>query len=331
MLEYEGKFNVFDTSRIRTYDLASRPSKVGGDDLIQPAHLARSPRTFDSPEIQAVAQAVLKAREQGLPVVLLTGAHLIKNGFGILMLDLIERGLLSLVAMNAAGMIHDLELALIGRTSEDVPRALPRGEFGFARETGDLINRALTYGEKMRVGAGEALARLILGEPFPEKIDFPHRRLSLLAGGFARGVPVTMHAGIGTDIIDQFPSFDPSAKGGCSGRDFLIFCAEIEKMQRGGVYLNVGSAVTGPEVFLKACSMCANVGHPPSGITTASFDMRPIRPGDTQNERSAGYYYRDIKSVVVRIPEAFGGTGHYVQGDHLVTVPALYQALVQGA
>jgi hypothetical protein len=239
----------------------------------------------------------------------------------------VKRKLVTLVAMNAAGMIHDFELALIGRTSEDVPRALPEGKFGFADETGRLINGALTHGERLKVGAGEAIARLILGEAFPDRVEFPHRELSLLAAGFSAGAPITMHASIGTDIIDQFPSFDPSAKGGCSGRDFAIFCAEVEKMRAGGVFINIGSAVTGPEVFLKACSLCANVGRPPRGIVTASFDIRPAAPDDIRDERKAGYYFRDIKSIVVRIPEAFGGRGYYIQGDHLTTVPALYRAL----
>ena len=138
-----------------------------------------------------------------------------------------------------------------------------------------------------------------------------------------------MHASIGTDIIDMFPGSDPAAKGGCSGRDFAVFCAEVEKMAGGGVFLNVGSAVTGPEVFLKACSMCANVGRPPKGLTTASFDIRPASLKDVDDERAAGYYFRDIKSVVARIPRAFGGRGFYVRGDHLQTLPALYRGLIE--
>jgi hypothetical protein len=279
--------------------------------------------------LDALAEAVREARLKNQPVVLFTGAHLIKNGFGPLLLDLIRKERITLVGMNAAGMIHDFELALVGKTSEDVPRALPIGEFGFSQETGTGINEALIYGEKTRVGAGEALGRLISGEPFPEKLPFTHPELSLLAGAFELKVPVTMHASIGCDIIDQFAGWDASAKGGCSGRDFLIFCAEIEKMNAGGVFLNVGSAVTGPEVFLKACSMCANVGHPPHGIVTGSFDIRAGHVEAVDDERSPGYYYRDIKSVVVRIPEAFGGRGFYVQGDHLETFPALYQALTR--
>jgi hypothetical protein len=227
-------------------------------------------------------------------------------------------------------VIHDLELALVGRTSEDVPRALPEGRFGFARETSRLINGALTCGERLKIGAGEALGRLILGEPMPDSVDFPHRELSLPAAGMRLNLPVTMHASIGTDIIDMHPTFDPAAKGGCSGRDFAIFCAEVERMTAGGVFINVGSAIVGPEVFLKACSMCANVGSAPKGIVTASFDIRPADPkAAAGDERAAGYYARDVKSVVVRIPAAFGGRGHYVQGDHLQTVPALYQALAR--
>jgi hypothetical protein len=328
MLEYRGRYPIFDASRIRTYDLRDRSSKVRAEDLSAPEALAAAKPGFDSPELRALSLAVGQARSDGSPVVLFTGAHLIKNGFGPLMADLIRRNVLTMVAMNAAGMIHDLELALIGATSEDVPAALPEGKFGFAAQTGRLINLALREGERLRIGAGEAVGRLIRGEPMPEAVEFPRRPLSLLATGIEFEVPITVHASIGTDIIDQFPEWDPSAKGGCSGRDFAIFCAEIERMTSGGVFINVGSSVMGPEVFLKACSMCANVGNPPRGIVTAALDIRAARIGDARDERSEGYYYRDLKSVIVRIPEAFGGRGYYVQGDHLKTVPALYQALV---
>lgn len=326
MLEYRGRFPSFDFSRIRLYDLATRPAKVLAEHLSDPASVLAAPPTFDSPELRALADAARRARAEDRPVVVFTGAHLIKNGFGPLLADLLRRDAVTLVAINFAGAIHDLELALVGRTSEDVPRALPKGEFGFARETGTLLNGALTRGEALRIGAGEAIGRLLDGEPFPDAIDFPHRRLSLLHAAHALGKPVTVHASIGTDIVDQYPSFDPSAKGGCSGRDFAIFCAAVERLA-GGVFVNVGSAIMGPEVFLKACSMCANVGSPPTGLTTAAFDIRDARPEDAADERTQGYYQRDLKSVVVRIPEAFGGRGLYVKGDHLVTVPALYRAL----
>jgi hypothetical protein len=231
--------------------------------------------------------------------------------------------------MNAAGAIHDLELALAGRTSEDVPHALPRGEFGFAEETGRLINRAMAHAAQLQVGAGEGLGRLMEGEPFPDSVEFPHEALSLFSGAWRCGAPVTMHASIGTDVVDQHPAFDPAAKGAASGHDFAIFCAEVERMNQGGVFLNIGSAVSGPEVFLKACSMCANIGRPPVQPVTASFDFRPANPADVDDERRPDYYLRDLKSIVVRIPEAFGGQGHYVEGDHLQTVPAFYARLIK--
>lgn len=331
-MHYEGRYDIFDTSRIHTYPLGERLSKVPASMMADPAELAMTPVESSNEEMRRLAEATLTSRAADRPVVWMTGAHLIKNGFGRLLGDLMERGLVSLVAMNMAGMIHDLELALVGRTSEDVPRELPAGRFGFAEETGRLLNRALTEGERLRIGAGEAIGRLICGEPMPDPIEFPHRHLSAVAAGWRAGVPVTMHAGIGTDIIDQHPNWDPAAKGGCSGRDFLIFAAEIERMGggEGGVYLNVGTSVTGPEVFLKACSMAANVGRPPRGVVTASFDIRVGHPADVDDERKTGYYFRDLKSVVVRVPAAFGGRGYYIQGDHLVTLPAFYQHLVQG-
>lgn len=330
MITSKGRFPIFDASRIRTYDLETRPSKVRAEMLASPARLAEGLPVFASHELSEVAAAVHVARERGRPVILMTGAHLIKNGFGPLLRDLVERDLLTLVGMNMAGAIHDLELALIGRTSENVPHALPRGEFGFARQTLDLINGALTHGHAASVGAGEALGRLIAGEAFPDATEFARPDLSLIGGAWAKGVPLTLHASIGTDIIDQGPSFDPAAKGACSGRDFLIFCAEVEKMaESGGVFINVGTAVMGPEVFLKACSMCANVGRPPIGVVTASFDIRRAKLEDAADERAESYYLRDLKTVILRVPQSFGGRGYYIQGDHLLTIPGLYQALVR--
>ena len=291
-MDYRGRYSIFDTGRIRTYPLGGRASKVPREALAQPKALAEAKPQWTSAEMRALTGTVLKAREEGKPVIWMTGAHLIKNGFGPLLRDLLARGLVTLVGVNMAGMIHDLELALVGCTSEDVPRALPKGEFGFADETCRLLNGALTHGERLAVGAGEAIGRLIAGEPFPDSVHFPHAELSLAAGAWAAGKPLTVHAMVGTDIIDQHPSWDPAAKGGTSGRDFLIFCAEVEKMAGGGgVYLNVGTQVMGPEVFLKACSMAANVGHPPLGLTTGSFDIRAADPADVDDERSAGVLY----------------------------------------
>jgi len=233
------------------------------------------------------------------------------------------------VAGNGATAIHDFELALIGETSENVPDALPQGTFGMAYETGHHINAALAEGFRRGLGFGESLGRLILGEALPERVAFRHPEASLLAAGMRLGVPVTIHAGIGTDIIDQHPNFDGAAKGGASGIDFSIYAATIAKMHSGGVVLNVGSAVTGPEVLLKAVSMASNAGKRPKKIITANFDLRPVVADDVNDENKPTYYFRDNKSIVTRIPAAFGGTGYYIQGNFAATLPALFQKLTE--
>jgi hypothetical protein len=321
-MDYQGRYKAFDFTRLRTYPLAGRQSKMSTADLVYPDKVAKGQLAGEEQaSLRAVADAVQAAREKDQPVILFTGAHLIKNGFGPLLIDLMAQKKLTLLAMNMAGMIHDLEIAFSGGTSENVPEALPRGEFGFAEETGQLINQALGEGEKRRIGAGEAIGELISGQ------KLAHGKVSVVGMGYEQGIPVTLHAGIGTDIIDQHPSFDPAAKGGCSGRDFAVFCAELERMKQGGVFINVGSAVTGPEVLLKACSMAANVGSPPQGIITAVLDLQPGSVSDAEDERSPGYYRRDLKTVAVRVPQAFAGQGYYIQGNHRETVPALYREI----
>jgi len=326
---YRGAFTCFDFSKVRTHSIHERKHKVSAATLLRPEQLMAEPAPrFRSPELDAVVAAVLKARAQGRAVIVFTGAHLVKNGFGLLLIDLMKRGLVTLVGTNAAGFTHDLELALIGETSEIVPQALPQGRFGTCEETPSLMNRAFRAGLDRGLGGGEALGRLILGEPMPEIVRFSHPEFSLAAAGVQLRVPVTMHAAIGTDVIDQHPTFDPEAKGGESGIDFGIFAAQACRLSN-GVVLNLGSSVQGPEVLLKAVNMASNIGQPPDGLTSASFDVRPVSPADVNNERAFSYYFRDHKSVVHRIPEAFGGKGYYVQGDHLQTIPALYRALVE--
>jgi len=166
----------------------------------------------------------------------------------------------------------------------------------------------------------------VLRKGSPE--TFKHPDKSVLAVAYQHDIPVTIHASIGTDVMDEHPGFDGEAKGGTSGRDFLIFVNEVAKFDKGGVALNVGSAVTGPEVLLKAVSMAANVGHPPKGIISADFDLRPFGPENMSNEGSYHYYFRDQKSVVTRIPASFGGKGFYIQGDQKVTLPVLYQYIL---
>ena len=341
-MEYEGRYKAFDATRIRTYPLSTRSNKVKLSDLVCPKDVAAF--AFDLPEktkddICVVAEAVAAARHEKKPVILFTGAHLIKNGLGPLLVDLVERGAVTLVAGNGATAIHDFELALVGETSENVPAALDQGRFGMAYEFA-YINLALSVGNQQKLGYGESLGRMLCDEPFRRAVlaqagradavpEFRHLEVSVLAACYRRGIPFTVHAGIGTDVIDQHASFDGQAKGGCSGRDFLIYTNEVAKLTHGGVVLNIGSAVTGPEVLLKAVSMAANVGAVPHGILTADFDLRPHEPGQMTDESAPGYYFRDQKSVVTRIPEAFGGRGLYLRGDQKQTFPFLYRTILE--
>jgi len=286
--------------------------------------------------IAPVAAAIIHARKQGWPVILFSGAHLLKNGFGPLIADWMERGIITLYAVNTAGTIHDFELALIGETSEYVPNVLGRGEFGMAYEFA-YINEAIKHGYANGLGYGESLGMMITDGEFQRAVlprvmragspdRFAHPEVSVLAAALRTGIPLTVHAIIGGDVIDQHPSFDGAAKGGTSARDFHIFAQHARGLCEGGVFINMGSAVIGPEVFLKSISMASNVGDAPSAnLVTADFDIRPQFPEAMTNERHFAYYYRDQKSVVTRIPQAFGGQGYYVQGDQLITLPELYR------
>ncbi|MCP4259484.1 MAG: hypothetical protein GY774_18545 [Planctomycetes bacterium] len=341
-MQYEGKYKVFDINKINTYPLSTRSNKVTLDDLVKHGDIDNI--VIDLPDkivsdIEAIAQAIVSGRKSERPVILFTGAHLIKNGLGPLLADLVKRSLISLVAGNCATAIHDFELALIGQTSENVPDALGKGRFGMAYEFA-YINCALSVGNENKLGFGESLGRTICDEDFRNKVlaviakdnsacSFSHPQVSVLAACYESNVPLTVHAGIGTDVIDQHPSFDGQAKGGCSGRDFLIYTNEITKLQNGGVILNIGSAVTGPEVLLKAVSMAANAGSVPNNIITADFDLRAHEPKAMIDESKEGYYFRDQKSIVTRIPQAFNGKGFYIQGDQKQTFPLLYKKIVE--
>lgn len=339
-LGYAGRYPIFDPTVIETYPVAGRPNKVKLADLIKPAaaldiDAAVTPEQADL--IDQVAGEIVDARNADRPVVVITGAHLIKNGLGPLLFDLIQRKTITLVATNGAGAIHDFELALFGETSEHVPNALPAGQFGMAYEFA-YHNEAINVGHTMDLGYGEALGRMICDREFRRQVlervhrdgapeYFKHPDVSLLAAAYQAGVPLTVHVSIGTDVLDQHPNFDASAKGGASGRDFLIFTQHMAGFTNGGMVLNIGSAVTGPEVLLKAVSMVGNVGKPPTGLITADFDIRPHDPCAMTDESKAAYYYRDQKSIVTRVPQAFGGRGYYVQGNQKGTIPALYKAI----
>lgn len=343
-MQYDGRYNAFDLGRVNTYPLSTRANKVVLDNLVRPAGIDKL--KLDLPDkvcgdIETIAREIVSSRKVGKPVVVFTGAHLIKNGLGPLLADLVNRDLVSFVAGNGATAIHDFELALIGQTSENVPDALDKGRFGMAYEFA-YFNYALSVGDKYKLGAGESLGRMICDKDFRSEVlalakkddspdVFAHPEVSVLAACYEKAVPFTIHVGIGTDVIDQHPSFDGQAKGGCSGRDFLIYTHQIARLTNGGVVLNIGSAVTGPEVLLKAVSIAANTGNVPRNIITADFDLRNCDRKAMSDESSQGYYFRDQKSVVTRIPQAFAGKGFYVQGDQKQTFPLLYKKVLQAS
>jgi hypothetical protein len=341
-MEYKGRYNAFDTGQIETYPVSGRTNKVKLGDLVEPDQL--SEMTFSVPKevedkIDFLAREIVSAREKQRPVLLFTGAHLIKNGLSKLLADLVKRGLFTMISGNGATSIHDFELGLIGETSEYVPQALEKGQFGMAFEF-NYINAALIVGNRLRLGYGESVGRMICDTTFRNEVEntlglkkgaivFTYPEISVQAICYENNIPLTIHAGIGTDVLDQHLYFDGEAKGGCSGRDFLIYTEEVARLTEGGVILNVGSAVTGPEVFLKAASMAGNTGHTPGKIITADFDLRPYNPDTFVDENAVGYYYRDQKSIVTRIPQAYGGQGTYIEGNQKQTFPLLYNKLLE--
>jgi hypothetical protein len=339
-MKYNGRYPFFPAERIATYPVASRTNRVTLENLVSPCAVIR--KDYDVPGMETavakLAELIGAAARSHRPVVFFVGAHVVKNGLGPLIVDLIRRKIVTLVATNGAGAIHDFELALIGQTSEHVPRALPEGKFGMAKEFG-YINAALAEGEEQQIGFGEALGKLMHDASFRsavekrlgghEQVAFAHREVSIIAAAYDCGVPLTVHVGVGTDVIDQHPNFDGAAKGGCSGRDFLIYAEQITRVAGGGVVLNISSAVTGPEVLLKAVSMAGNIAKAPAGIITGDFDLKPYCPDNMKNESSPDYYSRHQKSVATRVPQAFGGEGFYIQGDHRVTLPRLYQEIMK--
>jgi hypothetical protein len=316
-------FKTFDRSRLKLRPLRERDHALSRDQFIFPD----SPYDrFEHPALPILAERILKARVGGSSVVLMLGAHVLRRGAGPLLIDLMRRGLVTHVALNGAGAIHDYELALIGKTSESVARYVRTGEFGLWEETGG-INDAARAGWRDGIGLGEAVGRAII------EGRFPYAETSVLAAGCRLNVPVTVHVAIGQDIIHEHPNFDGAATGATSDTDFLILAQSLCGLE-GGVLLNIGTAVMGPEVYLKALTMARNAarqeGRRVSRFTTAVFDLMPLDQADLGREApksDSAYYFRPYKTVLVRTV-ADGGESFYVRGDHARTVPALYHLIV---
>lgn len=312
---------IFDRSRLRIQPLANRKH-----DLERSAVLPLdAPRPdYGHPALPLLGRRLVEARKRQAASILLMGAHVIRAGVARFLIDLMQRKLITHIAMNGAGPIHDWEFALIGATTESVPRYIQTGEFGLWQETGRM-NDVIKLGAKQDLGLGECLGRAILEGPFPHKV------ISVLAAAVRLGVPVTVHVGIGYDIIHEHPNCDGAALGQTSYQDFLTLAHSVAGLE-GGVLLSFGSAVMGPEVYLKALSMARNVAHQEGRVikhfTTGVFDLLPLE--DTSHEAPKSdprYYYRPWKTILVRTV-ADGGEGHYLQGNHRLTVPALYHAAV---
>jgi hypothetical protein len=312
-------FPQFDRSRLRLRPLAERAHDLDLSALL-PLDAAAA---FDHPALPVLGRRLVEAKRHGRARVLLMGAHVLRAGVAPHLIDLMERGLIDHIAMNGAGPIHDWEFALVGSSTESVARYIRTGEFGLWRETGRM-NDVIRDGARAGLGLGEALGRAILDGPFP------HQRVSVLAAAARLGVPVTVHVGVGYDIIHEHPNCDGAALGETSYRDFLIFAETVTRLE-GGVLLNLGSAVMGPEVYLKALAMARNVarqeGRDVRRFTTAVFDLVPLE-GDPRRQAAKDdprYYYRPWKTILVRTVSD-GGESFYVQADHRAAVPALRRA-----
>ena len=291
--------------------------------------LDADPPPCENPSLHIVADRIVEAYRTQKQVIWMMGAHVMRRGNSRFIIDLMERRVITHVATNGACAIHDFELAHIGATLEDVEDYIRDGKFGNWEETGRYLNEAIVRGYQDSIGFGAAIGRLI--QEGEQGIPFPHREVSMFAAAYRLGVPFTVHKGIGYDIIDQHPSADYAAMGWTTGEDFLCFAHSVSRLE-GGVFLNLGSAVMGPEVYLKSLSMARNIaaqrGEEIRHFTTANFDL--IDFADFQDEGSptdAHYYHRPKKTILIRTVKD-GGEGYHISGDFSVTVPQLYRLIV---
>jgi len=307
-------YQPLDFSGLNTYSIHGRYSKVTVDNFAKPLAPGSSLKEFiaslpeqllglDFPELVGRLAA---SHKNARPIVVGMGAHVIKVGLNPILIDLMERGIISAIALNGAGIVHDTEIAMVGRTSEEVGDVLGSGAFGAAKETGEVVNAGINQGAEKGLGLGEALGAYLLAQ------DFPYNNMSLLATAKRLGIPLTVHVAMGTDIVHIHPSANGAAIGQTSHHDFRLFCSLVADLE-GGAYLNFGSAVLLPEVFLKALTLARNLGHVVNNFTTANFDF--IR------------HYRTMTNVVNR-PTMGGGKGYNIIGHHELLIPLLAATLL---
>lgn len=308
-----------DLAKVRTYPLASRSSKVTIDDFAKPVreqaslsdYLDSLPNILAVQSLREIAKSMRRARELNRPIIWGLGGHVIKTGLAPIIIDLMSRGFVQAIAANGSVLVHDSEIAMVGSTSEDVDATLGEGAFGGAEETGQLLNQAARDAAEQGIGLGEAMGRALVA------MKPPHEELSLLCAAYRARIPFTAHLTIGGDIAHFHPTSDGAALGVSSHVDFRLLAEVVRRMSDGGVYLNIGSAVTLPEVFLKCVTLIRNLGHELNGITTANFDFIQS--------------YRPLTNVVRRPTADGAGKGFAITGHHELTIPLLAAELICGA
>jgi deoxyhypusine synthase len=308
---YDQDIQPLGLESVNTYPLASRPSKVSLDDFARPVEpnsslsdfLNSLPNILAVQSLKEIAARIHRARDLQKPIIWGIGGHVVKTGLAPLIIDLMNRGFVTAVAGNGSVLVHDAEIAMVGSTSEDVDATLGDGAFGGADETGKLLNRAAKEGAKEGLGLGEATGRALL------ELDPKNAAYSLLCAAYKAKVPFTAHLTIGGDIGHFHPQSDGAALGATSHTDFRLLAELVRRMNGGGVYLNIGSAVTLPEVFLKAVTLVRNLGHVLTDITTANFDFIQS--------------YRPLTNVVRRPTSGGAGQGFSITGHHELTIPLL--------
>ena len=308
-------FPPLDWEKLKTYGISKRKSLVTSIDFARPwekgggirSFLNRLPAILAGSELNEVIEAIATACRNDKPIILAMGAHVIKVGLNPIVIDLMEKGVISAVAMNGAGIIHDTEIALNGQTSEDVASAIDDGSFGMARETSQSLNASIGLADSRQLGLGRAVGQY-LNEQNP-----PHVSDSILATGARLDIPVCVHVAFGTDIMHMHPHFEPAKTGAATHRDFQQLAAVVAQLEN-GVHLNVGSAVILPEVFLKVLTVARNLGHPVKQFTTVNLDF--IR------------HYRPMTNVVQR-PTAKGGRGINLVGHHEIMLPLIAAGVIE--
>jgi len=307
---------MLDVKNSKTFPLKKRKHKVNFKKFAKISNhkttigdfMKSLPQILAANDFQNIVKAIKKSKLKKKPIVWGLGAHVIKTGLNPIFIQLMKKGYVNAIALNGAGIIHDTELALVGETSEEVIEGISNGTFGMVRETGEFINKSINLSYQKNKGIGEVLGSQII------KNHLPYKDHSILAWASKLRIPVTVHVSIGTDIIHMHPNADGKAIGEASLKDFMIFSGVISKMKNGGIFLNVGSNVILPEVFLKAITMARNQGHKIGNFDVAVFDFN--------------LHYRPLVNVVKRPVEVLGGKGYYIIGHHEILIPLLSSTLL---